>query len=389
MELSPQVWEGPWVISIEQKILACSTELNPDPCQEQRMRHLISHDIDVDHLINIAIKEGLSGLLYKSIMRSGMLEALGHRQRERLQSLYYQTVVFNLKLIHDLEEVLDLLNQKKIQVVLLQGIALIQQIYDDIGLRPITDVDLWVLQKDYLGLTSILSSQGYEKDPIYHNTFRKGSTIFDLHTHILWADRIKARELLLTKGQEQIYHDTRIIHFEGQEVRCLSRYDQVLYLGLHALKHDVNRLIWLVDIKRLLADWKGFDWQELLDRARELGQEKTISYIFFLLFYLFDFHLPLEAHHLVERKRLHFLEKKILRERIKRDSLPIWASLFLFSSGKGLHKRLSFILETLFPRPEILRQVFVNSPDLKVWQLYYMRVLQLFGMFKMSLKGKQ
>jgi hypothetical protein len=164
------------VISIEQKILACSTELNPDACEEQRMRHLMSHDIDVDHLIDMAIKEGLSGLLYKSLMRSGMLEALGYRQRERLQSLYYQTVVFNLKLIHDLEEVLDLLNQKKIQVVLLQGIALMQQIYDDIGLRPMTDVDLWVLQKDYLGLTTILSSQGYEKDPIYPNTFRKGST---------------------------------------------------------------------------------------------------------------------------------------------------------------------------------------------------------------------
>ena len=272
--------------------------------------------------------------------------------------------------------------------MLLQGIALMQQIYDDIGLRPMTDIDLWVLQKDYPGLISILSRQGYQRDPIYPNTFRKGSTTFDLHTHVLGADRIKARELLFTKGQEHIYHDTRIINFEGQEALCLSQYDQVLYLSLHALKHDVNRLIWLVDIKGLLADWKGSDLEALLNRARELGQEKTISYIFFLLLHLFDFHLPLEARQLLERKRLHFMEKKVLRGRIKRDSLPVWASLLLFSPGKGLQKRLSFILETLFPRPEILRQVFVDSPDLKVWQLYYMRVLQLFGMIKMSLKGK-
>ena len=370
------------MISIEQKILACSTELNPDPYQQQRMRHLMSHDIDMDHLTNMAIKEGLSGLLYKSLMKSSVLETLDHIQRERLQSLYYQTVVFNLNLIQDLKKVLHLLNEKKIQVVLLQGIALMQQIYDDIGLRPMTDIDLWVLQKDYPGLISILSSQGFQRDPIYPNTFRKGSTIFDLHTHILWADRIKARELLLTKGQEHIYHDTRIINFEGQEVRCLSQYDQVIYLSLHVLKHDVNRLIWLVDIKGLLADWKRSDWEALLNRARELGQEKTISYIFFLLLHLFDFHLPLEARQLLERKRLHLLEKKVLRERIKKDSLPVWASLLLFSSEKGLHKRLSFILETLFPRPEILRQVFVDSPDLKVWQLYWKRVLQLFGMIK-------
>jgi hypothetical protein len=374
--------------SIEQKILACSAELNPDPNQQQRMRHLISLAKDQDLLIKKAIKEGLSGLLYKNLMKSGALKTLGHEQRQRLEDLYYQTVLLNLKLIHDLKEVLHLLNQKKIQVVLLQGVALMEQIYEDIGLRPMTDIDLWVLQKDYPGLISILSSQGYRRDPIYPNTFKKGATTFDLHTHILWADRIEARKLLLTKSQEHIYHNTRIVNFEGREVLCLSRYDQVLYLSLHALKHDVNRLIWLVDIKGLLTDWRRSDWEALLNRGRELGQEKTISYIFFLLFHLFDFHLPLEADQLLERKRLHFLEKRALRDRIKRDALPVWASLLLFSSGKGLQKRFSFILETLFPRPEILRQIFVSSADHKVWRLYWKRLLQLFGMIKTSLKGK-
>jgi hypothetical protein len=372
--------------SIEQEILACSTELSPGPYQHQRMRHLMARDIDVDTLIDIAIKEGLASLLYKGLMRSGMLEALGHRQRERLQSLYYQTVAFNLKLIHDLTEVLHLLNQKKTRVVLLQGIALMHQIYDDIGLRPMTDIDLWVLEKDYPGLIRILSSQGYQRDPIYPNTFRKGSTIFDLHTHILWADRIKARTLLLAKSQEYIYYNTRTVRFEGQEVLCLSQYDQVLHLSLHALKHDVNRLIWLVDIKRLLADCKSSDWEALLNRARELGQEKTISYILFLLLHLFDFQPPREARQPLERKRLNLLEKKVLRQRIKRDALPIWASLLLFSSEKGLQKRLFFILETLFPRPDILRQVFEHSSGRKAWQLYCLRVLQLLRMAKMSFK---
>lgn len=374
--------------SIEQRILACATELNPDLYEQQRLHRTMSHDMDVDHLINMAIKEGLAGLLYKNLMKSGMLETLDHKQRERLQSLYYQTVLFNLKLIHDLKAVLHLLNQKKIQVVLLQGISLLQQIYDDIGLRPMTDIDLWALQRDYPGLISILSSQGYQRDPVYPNTFRKGSTAFDLHTHILWADRIKARELLLAKSQKRIYQDTRIIHFEGQEALCLNRYDQVLYLSLHALKHSVSRLIWLVDIKSLLADWKRSDWEGLMNRARELGQEEIIHYIFFLLLNLFDFHLPMEARQLLERKRLHFLEKKVLRERVKRGSLPIWAPLLLFSTGKGLQRRFSFILETLFPRPEILRQVFVGYPDCKVWELYLKRVLQLIGMIKPSLRGR-
>lgn len=375
-----------WMTSVEQKILACSTELNPDIHQQHQMRQLMSHDIDVDHLIDTANREGLTGLLYKSLMKSGMLEALGHRQRERLQSIYYKTVHFNLKLIHELKEVLRLLNQKKTKVALLQGIALLQQVYDDIGLRPLTDIDLWVLEKDYPTLISILTSQGYERDLLYPNSFKKGSTIFDIHTHILWAERIEARKLLLKKSQEHIYQAAQVISFEGQEALCFNQYDQVLYLSLHALKHNVERLMWLADIKGLIADWKRSDWERLMNRARELGQEKTLSYIFLLLLYLFDFHLPLEARHVLERRRVHFLEKKVLRERIKKDSLPVWSSVVLFSTGKGVKKRFSLILESLFPRPEILRQVFPDSPESKVWQLYWKRALQLFGMLKESLK---
>ena len=373
--------------SVEQKILACATELNPDSNQQKKMRQLMSLDVDVDHLISLAYREGMAGLLYKNLLKSGALENLAHEQKERLQTLYYQTVLSNQKLIQDLKEILQLLDKKKIRVVLLQGIALLLPIYDDIGLRPLTDIDLWVLEKDYNGMISILSSQDYERDRLYPNTFRKGSTIFDLHTQIPWADRIKARKTLLARSQEDLYHETQAADFEGQEVLCLSQYDQVLILSLHALKHNVSRLVWLVDIKSLLANWDRSDWEALMDRAKELGQEKTLSYIFFLLLHLFDFQLPLEARQLMGRKRVHLLEKKILRWRIRGDSLPFWAPVFILSSEKGLRTRFSFVFESVFPRPEILRQIFVDSPDLKVWQLYLMRALQVIKRIKGPSRG--
>ena len=370
--------------SVEREILACAAELDPGPVQQQRLRTAMSGDVNVDHLIDLALREGLAGLLYKNLKKAGILENLAEQQRERLKSLYYTTVQFNLKLIHDLKEVLELLNEKRIQVVLLQGIALLPQIYEDIGLRPLTDIDLWVLDKDYPELVSVLMAQGYERDLLYPNTFRKGSTIFDLNTHPLGADRIRTRTLLISKSVEKIFHETQITHFEGQEARCLNRYDQVLFLGLHALKHSVTRLIWLVDIKALVANWKESDWKAFMDRAQDLGQEKAIAYICFLLFHLFCFHLPVQARHLLEREQLSFLEKKVLSQRIRRDYLPIWAPFILLSSGKPLAKRVSFFMENVFPRPEILRQVFPGSSNSRVWQLYLKRVLQLIGMIKMS-----
>jgi hypothetical protein len=170
--------------------------------------------------------------------------------------------------------------------------------------------------------------------------------------------------------------------FEGEEVLSLNKYDQAIILSLHALKHNADRMIWLVDIKGLIADWKKSDWEAFINRVRYMGQEKSVSYIFFLIRHLFDFFFPPEVSRELKLERLHFLERRLLKERLKKGSLPVWAALFLFSPDRGLWVRIYSIFETLFPRPEILRQSFVSSRDLKVWELYLKRVYQLINMAK-------
>jgi hypothetical protein len=51
----------------------------------------------------------------------------------------------------------------------------------------------------------------------------------------------------------------------------------------------------------------------------------------------------------------------------------------LLSSGKSWRTRFRVILESLFPRPEILRQVFAEPPGRNTWALYWRRVLQISG----------
>ena len=371
---------------IERKLLACATMAHPTAQGQQALRRLLSLAPDWDQLINTAIHEGLAGLFYKNLLKAGLLETLADHQQEKLRSCYYSAVRFNLILIRDFTEILKRLNQQGIDVVLLQGIDLLQRIYDDVGLRPVTDIDLWVRESDCPGLTNILSSLGYLKDPLYPLTFRKGATILDIHTHILWAERIKARALLLAKGQDLIIQNTAQIEFENLKIWCLDPYDRIIYLGLHLLKHNASRLIWLVDIKNLVADWKAVDWDALLDRAQLLGQLKCIRYIDFLLDILLDYQAPTDVRQRIQRTKLHIIEKKLLRQRLKKESLPEWSTLILFSSGKGLLKGMMFILETLFPRPDILRQVFAETPGLSFPRLYTRRIFQLIKMARSSWK---
>jgi hypothetical protein len=264
----------------------------------------------------------------------------------------------------------------------MQGVSLLQQVYEDIGLRPMKDIDLWVMPEYFQALAHTLNALGYEKGSFYPNTFTKGETSIDVHTHILWTDRINARSKLLTKSQQYVYDNTRTIDVDGHKALSLNPYDQVLYLSLHAIKHYADRLIWLVDIKSILKGWNRSQWMELMQRAAELGLENVAAHSVFLLREVLDYQPPPEAWPVPENARPNFLEKMVLSKRKKMGTLPSWSPLLLLTGGKGLRQRLAYIFEELFPRPDVLRQVFAYRPGLKVWQLYWRRSLQLIGLLK-------
>lgn len=368
-----------WMNPIERKIFSRLGDLKPSYQSQKQIHQFLCRDADVYHLIKTALKEGIAGLLYQYLLETELLDRLSGEPRKKLEAIYYQILYSNLKLTHALKSILRQLKHQNIQVVLLQGIDLNQQVYGNLGLRPMTDIDFWVLPENYPDLISVLLAEDYKRAPLYPNTFRKGSTILDVHTHILWADRIPARKWLIRKSEEEIYYKTVRLDIEGESARCLNPYDQVIYLSLHVLKHCANRLIWLVDIKSLLVRWDKADWEGFMDRAKELGQERILSYVFFLLAHILDFHVPSKVKGLVRDQQLHAYEKKILRKRINGEALPQWGPVLLFSSGMELKTRLRFMFQSIFPNPEILRQVFADSPNLKVWELYCRRIFQVFG----------
>jgi hypothetical protein len=365
--------------SIEYQILLAASDTNPGDRHSQKLLGLLSQHFDQDRLIETAVSEGVGGLLYKNLKKIGVLGYLGHGQIEKLQSFYYSAARLNLKLLYDLKEILPKLNQSKTRVVLLQGIPLLQQIYLDIGLRPLTDIDLWVLPAHFSEVENTLVNLGYRNDPFYPKTFKRNSTLIDVNTHILWADRINSRRFLINACQQNFYENCVAIDIEGQIADCLSRTDQIIYLSLHAFKHNLDRLIWLVDIKNLLKGWEDSDWVALAKRSKELGIKHVVSYILFYLDHLFEFPFPPDARAIYDNDKISYLERHILRRRLLGKPLPVWGPLILLPLDKSFYRRVSFIFENLFPKPRVLRQIFAKAPDFSAWQLYLKRARQLLA----------
>ena len=324
-------------------------------------------------LVDAAVREGVAGLLYQRLKKSGRLQALADPVRGRLESIYYLTIQTNLRLFAALKEIV----RQEVPFVLMQGAALLTDIYQDPGLRPLSDIDLWVLPRNRERLLTVLSRLGFEENPLIPGVLRRDAILVDVHTHLDWAERIQATRFLFALNPEEIQRSCRRVTWDGLDLLCLGGHDQVVFLMVHAVKHNLERLIWLADIQRLTAAWQASDWVGLRQRARQLGQARVPALLAYLRQELFGMPTPAAA---TVRLTLSAMQRYLLRMR-KRGPLPMWSSLTLLTAGNRV-RQLEFVFESMFPRPEILRQVFAEAGRRKEWQLYGLRVKQLLGMLR-------
>ncbi len=358
------------------QILAAIATGSPTDRADGLVRDLVVSLDAPEELVYRIVREGLAGIFYRRLKKSGGLELLAPDLAGRLAQTYYHAVQTGLRLESELARVLEKMTVLDLQAVVLQGASLQSDLYPEPGLRPMEDIDVWVRPTDFPAFGKLLRNSGYVPDRFYPGTFRGHGAVLDIHTHLFWADRIQARRHLLTVGQEVLFEAAEQFEVCGQPAIRLSRYDQVLYLGLHLLKHNVERLIWLVDIRRILERLKPDEWGHLIRRADFIGQTRTLAQVLFLM----DELLPVEFPDMVRRfrnaNRLAVLEKWVLRHKKRKGRLPGWSTLVLFPPGMR-RGRWRLIWETFFPKLDVMQQIFPEAANLPAWRLYVKRVFQL------------
>jgi hypothetical protein len=326
-----------------------------------------------ERLIAAAVREGLGGLLFAQSRAPGWRAWLPEHASQRLQSIYYLTVQTNLRYLAVLREIAS----QDVPFVLMQGGSLLLSIYADPGLRPVSDLDLWVQPQDHAQLTSMLRRLGFGENPLVPGVFRRGATLVDVHTHLHWAERIRSSRFLFTDNAGGLFHRCATRAWEGAQVRCLEPHDQAVYLLVHALKHNLERLMWLADVNRLVAGWGARDWDMFRGRAQELGQERVSAIFAYLRRVLFGLATPVQA---MSGLGVGPVARFLLRMR-RQGPLPKWSSLVLLSTGSPA-RQIRFALESTFPRPEVLRQVIPRSETMPVRRLYGLRFKQMAGMLR-------
>ncbi len=246
---------------------------------------------DWESLLDRALRFKVGGLFYRETRRRDFPgDLVPVEVRHRLRDAYRNVATINTGLFLGVTRVLAAFAEEGLPVIALKGLSLARQVYGDIALRPMSDIDLLVKEEDLVRAGRILLTLGYGQDcPAWESMskgshhlppFRNGSSAtIEVHWTIVPPDSPIRVDL------DGLWKRARPIEVDDVGALALSPEDLVLHLCIHACGDLASGLdlIPLCDIAGVIRTFGGgIDWQAVTERASRWGGRKCV-YLMLLL----------------------------------------------------------------------------------------------------------
>lgn len=260
--------------------------------EERLLRDLLRDDapsppaaIDAQRFLDLCHWHGVGPWLSTRLAGRGLPPWLLDAIAPALDAARRRTRADNLLLLGHLERLSDDLDAAGVPFVLLKGMALVPQVYDDPGLRPMTDADLLIRRADWARVRGMALSTGRWRLPtperericvryLYATELDSQGTPachFEMH----WNLELEQRTGF---DPEDLMARAVPLPGVGHGWRRLDDLTQALHLALHAAHHFfAPRLVWVLDL-RLLAAAGRVPWDELAAAARRAGMSAALAY---------------------------------------------------------------------------------------------------------------
>jgi hypothetical protein len=210
-----------------------------------------------------------------------------------LQAVYLGSAAANTAFLGAVQHVLAALNAARIPTIVLKGIQLAGQVYPNVALRSMADVDLLVAPADLDAACRVVEALGYRWQPDEDGFSRPFAERYIGEVALFrdgpFPERVEIHGQLLTLSWfrrttrldlAEVWDRAQPIRVDGQTGLQLSPEDTLLYLCVHlTVGHNARHLPGLVDIACWIAhhgDRMG--WDALVERARRY-RLRTATYL--------------------------------------------------------------------------------------------------------------
>ncbi|MBN1150047.1 nucleotidyltransferase family protein [candidate division WOR-3 bacterium] len=309
---------------------------------------------------------------------------------ESLSSGYAPAWRDSLAYLAILEKVEKLFSVDGIDLIVLKGPHVAQEIYRSFKQRPMSDLDILVkkahVEKAHKSMKKISVPENWNITWIekyhYHYGYTVSEKIYSgvkpLKIEVHWNLLPPDNPFLL--DMEEVWADATNVQIGNVKCKVLSKEHLLLYLCLHiAFLHVFQvKLLHFLDIGLFLKK-EEIQWQKFSEIAHETKAIKAVGLVAKAVNALFGVELPEELSEIVQKASIdeNTLEDALIFSLKKQQT--VHTSFSRFKKKSGFLRNLVSLYFSLFPTPKhIIEMEKIEAPFPDVFIAYVSRVISLF-----------
>ncbi len=343
--------------------------------------------VDRKRLVAKAVCHNVAPLVYRNLRRLRARTALPVNVLEPLREIYEANTIRMLRVYRELARVLETLRAEGVRVIVLKGAHLAWAVYDDIGLRPMCDVDLLVREADLHAARQSLLAIGYDQPQYRHDDLKHlhpftkaGAIPIEVH----WTLATEPEPLVANR--DSLFERAVPFGIGEHQALGLCPDDLFLHLCFHAAHHGfvlgLQPLCDIVEMVRVLGD--RLDWDAIRSRARLWRIERSLFLTLHLAGLILEPVGPGEEKGILEPDRSGAPIARVAMEQVLSveddrampppppvGESPPRRTIRLVEKGR-------ILLKTLFPPRETMRVVYQTD---RILPAYLLRPIDLFARY--------
>jgi hypothetical protein len=296
-------------LALEDQLLIQCSRVTVDAGAIGTAASLLAHSLDWDYVVETSVRHAVAPLFYHGLQQvqraTGLDRPIPSAPRQELHDLYQGSGLRNTRLYRVINRIAAAFARDAIPVMGLKDVQLAWQVYPEVGLRPMGDVDLLIHHHDYERAAACLAGLGFSPRPSADIPFtRKHAWAHHFHRPAdnVWAD-VQWNVLQLewdTCGEgnfdfeiDRMWRGAIPMAIGDATLLVPRPEDMLFHLCLHLEGHQYAELILFCDIAELLGHYAGqLDWPYLVGLAHQYGVESSLYYALWLVHRLFQVSLP-------------------------------------------------------------------------------------------------
>ncbi len=360
------------------------------------LRALAENITDWKYFSDLANSHGVSALVYNNLQKLDFLQYVPEVIATGLHNALMVNISRNACKMEAMGRVLKLLNEENIKVVLLKGLALELSVYENKGLRQMTDVDILLSMEDCLKARKVLLDNGFSSLPVksvfykpilmdigkHLPTLTKDGFSIELHHDLFGIDKRLLTKVFYDTGLETDLNSEKVYR---PEPRIFFLY-LVRHLHLHE-KNNESQLRLYADLVVLLEKFRDeIINYDLLTLAGDAGVGEILAWRLEPLRDLWGISFPEWMNDYINKwYNPESINKFIFFLKSPKDNPSVNKALVFRDNIKeipGFLRKFIFVLGDLFPTLQFMKNRYNCRSSVKAILYYPVRLGKLWYLIK-------